>query len=232
MTIMYTKKEGSHMKFLKNITAVAALFVMGSACARVAKPTTPPAKAAVPTTAPVPSRPSLADLAVISEYYDAQTTLFKQDYLEKRTTELLQTNQTKNEIISSLQSELYPKIEKAWAAHNILSTAPRVRDLNNQVANTVNKLAQRPTIVAIDADYYDAQTNLLKQDYLEKRITELLRSARIKDQIESSLKDELYLKIRQTWDNKGFKDIVSRTYNFNDQIKDAVEQVVTKLVTK
>jgi len=71
-------------------------------------------------------------------YYD--NAMLKQDYLQRRVKELLRTK-TANQAITILQQELGQKMRRSWADHGIRSIPTRIKELNQQIRDTVMQFA-------------------------------------------------------------------------------------------
>ena len=72
--------------------------------------------------------------------------------------------------------------------------------------------------------YYDVDNALLKQNYLEKRVKELLLT-KSASQVIAMLEQELGLKMRRSWLDHNLGQIPMRTKQLNQQIRDTVNAV-------
>lgn len=76
--------------------------------------------------------------------------------------------------------------------------------------------------------YYDEDNAVLKQDYLEQRVTELLKTT-IPNQVISILQQELSQKMRSSWGNREVANIPTRLKELNEQIRNTVRRLEPKL---
>jgi hypothetical protein len=123
------------MKNFKNILTVIAIFAIGSVNAKQVLQKNQPA-----TTQPI-VQPEIKPITPITtqnpNFYDEETKMIKQDYLNERIDSLLKKGNSQKQIIRILNKELMRSMHLEWKKRNIKNTASLAENIQQQIKDAV-----------------------------------------------------------------------------------------------